>query len=216
MAYDSQDLLKQFGDFMLTFQRRGFSAFSKKSRQFWAKQPQRGQLRVLYLLNKKDQLTNSQIVEALDIRPSSVSVMIKKLEEDGLVERHDSDEDKRVSLISLTDKGRKIIASSHDFKTELSDELFSPLSEDEQQTLGELLQKLTDGLNEKFAKWDEGAERPDFLDHMPSGFFRGNGRGDQRGWGGFDGFGPRDQHHHHHQNGHFGEGHWDDFNSDKY
>ncbi|MTV83196.1 MarR family winged helix-turn-helix transcriptional regulator [Secundilactobacillus folii] len=200
MTYNSQDLLKQFGEFMQTFQRRGISAFSKQNRQFWSKQPQHGQMRVLLLLNKKDHLTNSQIVEALDIRPSSVSVMIKKLAAEGLVERHDSKEDKRISFISLTDKGRESIASTHSFKQGFADELFSPLSEDEQQTLGELLKKLTVGLDDKFTKWDEGEERPDFLDHLPNSFFKGNGG--QQGWKGFNGqgFDPRG-YRNHHQNG---------------
>ncbi|GAX03495.1 MarR family transcriptional regulator [Secundilactobacillus pentosiphilus] len=186
MAYNSQDLLKQFGDFMMTFRQRGFSAFSKRGQQFWAKQPQRGQMRVLLLLNEKDQLTNSQIVDELDIRPSSVSVMVKKLEEEGLVERHDSTEDKRVSLISLTEKGKETITSSHNFKAEFSDELFDSLTKEEQETLGQLLNKLTTGLSEKFAKWDDGEERPDFLDHMPNAFFKGQ---KPQGWGGFKGNG---------------------------
>ncbi|WP_175279623.1 MarR family winged helix-turn-helix transcriptional regulator [Secundilactobacillus collinoides] len=107
---------------------------------------------MIYLLTQKEELTNSQIVEALDIRPSSVSVMIKKLEEDGLVERHDSPDDKRISLISLTDKGRDLIKSSHDFKTEFSDALFDGLTDDEKDEFGRLLNKLTDSLDEKFKK----------------------------------------------------------------
>lgn len=186
MTYNSQDLLKQFGDFMMVFRQRGFSTFSKRGQQFWAKQPQRGQMRVLLLLNEKDQLTNSQIVDELDIRPSSVSVMVKKLEEEGLVERHDSTEDKRVSLISLTEKGKETITSSHNFKTEFSDELFDSLTKEEQETLGQLLNKLTTGLNEKFAKWDDGEERPDFLDNMPNAFFKGQ---KPQGWGNFKGNG---------------------------
>lgn len=191
MTYNSQDLLKEFSKLMQTFQQRGFSAFSKRGQQFWAKQPQRGQMRLLLLLNKKDQLTNSQIVDELDIRPSSVSVMVKKMEAEGLVERHDSDEDKRVSLISLTDKGRETITSSHNFKTEFSDELFDSLSDEEKETLGQLLEKLTSGLDEKFTKWDDGEERPDFLNNIPDGFFKGNGRGGGHGhgWNGFNNHG---------------------------
>ena len=183
MTANSQDLLNQFGRFMQTFHQRGFSTFSKRGQQFWAKQPQRGQMIVLFLLNQKGQLTNSQIVDELDIRPSSVSVMVKKLVEEGFAERHDSTEDKRVSLISLTKKGREAITSSHDFKMEFADELFDALSPEEQETLDKLLKKLTDGLNEKFAKWDDGEERPDFLDSMPNAFFKGQ----RPGWNGFKG-----------------------------
>lgn len=163
MAYDSQELLRQFGRLMRTFKQQGFSAMSNRSRQFWAKQPERGAFRVLHLLHKQDQLTNSQIVEALDIRPSSVSVMVKKLEDDGLVERHESPDDKRVSLISLTEKGQALITSSHDFKNEFADSLFDGLDAAEQEQLGTLLAKLTDSLQDKFKKWDDGAERQNFF-----------------------------------------------------
>ena len=198
MAYDSQELLRQFGRLMRTFKQQGFSAMSNRSRQFWAKQPERGAFRVLHLLHKQDQLTNSQIVEALDIRPSSVSVMVKKLEDDGLVERHESPDDKRVSLISLTEKGQALITSSHDFKNEFADSLFDGLDAAEQEQLGTLLAKLTDSQQDKFKKWDDGAERPEFFDNMPEQFYRGHGpwgghghhghhghRPDFRGFGGF-------------------------------
>lgn len=194
MAYTSRDLLNEFGRLMHTFQKRGFSAVSKKSREFWANQPKRGQMRLIYLLSQKDELTNSQIVDELDIRPSSVSVMIKKLEEDGLVERHDSPDDKRISLISLSDKGRDLIKSSHDFKTEFSDSLFDGLNDDEKEEFGRLLAKLTDSLDEKFSKWDDGEERPDFFDKAPEQFFNGRGgfhgfNGHHQGHGNRNGFG---------------------------
>lgn len=190
MAYDSQELLRQFGRLMRTFKQQGFSAMSNRSRQFWAKQPERGAFRVLHLLHKQDQLTNSQIVEALDIRPSSVSVMVKKLEDDGLVERHESPDDKRVSLISLTEKGQALITSSHDFKNEFADSLFDGLDAAEQEQLGTLLAKLTDSLQDKFKKWGDGAERPEFFDNMPEQFYRGHG------------FGPWGGHGHHGHHGH--------------
>ncbi len=187
MTYTSRDLLNEFGRLMHTFKKRGYSAVSKRSREFWAQQPKHGQMRLIYLLTQKEELTNSQIVEALDIRPSSVSVMIKKLEEDGLVERHDSPDDKRISLISLTDKGRDLIKSSHDFKTEFSDALFDGLTDDEKDEFGRLLNKLTDSLDEKFKKWDEGDERPEFFDKAPQQFFGGRG--------GFRGFNPHGHSH---------------------
>lgn len=179
-TYNSQDLLNEFGRLMRTFRNRGFSAVSNQTRQFWAKQPQKGQMRVLFLLDKHDKLTNSQIVDELDIRPSSVSVMVKKLEDDGLVERHDSAEDKRVSFISLSDKGHELLQSSHDFKAEFSDSLFDGLNDEEKEEFGKLLAKLTDSLDEKFAKWDDGEERPDFFDNAPYQFF--GGHGDQHGF----------------------------------
>lgn len=153
MTYDSQELLNLFGRL---FQQRTFVAAAIKSNQVGDhQQNQRGQFRVLHLLAKQDNITNSDIVEALDIRPSSVSVLVSKLEHSGLIKRHNSSTDKRVSLITLTDKGRSFIESSRKFKDELSASMFESLTADEQQQLFKLLNKLTIDLESKEPQWQD-------------------------------------------------------------
>lgn len=195
MTYDSLDLLRQFTRLVQTLKHQGFSTMSKRSRDFWSKQPERGGMRVLHLLKKRERLTNSQLVEELDIRPSSVSVMVKRLEESGYVQRHESTDDKRVSLISLTDKGADLLKNSHDFKSEFASSLFDGLSVEEQEQLGGLLAKLTGSLEEKFGKWNEGDERPEFLNNVPEQFFGRHGFGPWDGHrrGGHRDFGPHDR-----------------------
>ena len=53
MTYTSRDLLNEFGRLMHTFKKRGYSAVSKRSREFWAQQPKHGQMRLIYLLTQK-------------------------------------------------------------------------------------------------------------------------------------------------------------------
>lgn len=168
MTSDTQNLINLFGRL---FQQRTFmSAVLQSSRFDNHHQPNRGQLRVLQLLLEHDQLTNSDIVEALDIRPSSVSVLVNKLEEAGLIERVASTEDKRVMLISLSDKGRNFINTAHDFKNELSEDLFSALSTEEQQQLAGILRKLLGDLDEKMPNWpDEERMRHYFKHHHDFG-----------------------------------------------
>ncbi|MFT8837316.1 MarR family winged helix-turn-helix transcriptional regulator [Liquorilactobacillus satsumensis] len=149
MTYDSQELLTLFGRL---FQQHAFVAAAIKSTRFGDQQrPQdnRGPLRLLQLLTEKEQLTNSEIVEELDIRPSSVSALVRKLEEEELVARRESPTDKRVLIISLTAKGTQFINDSHKLKDELSESLFSALSAEEQQQLRTLLRKLLADLDEK-------------------------------------------------------------------
>lgn len=160
MTKDTQDLLNLFGQL---FQQKVFVAAAFKSNQE-DNNPQfnqRGQQRVMRLLLEKDQLTNSQIVEELDIRPSSASVLVSKLEESGMVEKTESPDDKRVTFISLTDEGRESIIKSRQFKNDFFDSLFDSLSDDEQQQLSDSLRKLINDLESKAPKWDE--QRNDFL-----------------------------------------------------
>jgi len=55
--------------------------------------------------------------ERLMVHPASVTNAIRRLEQRGLVERHTSDEDRRVVLATLTDAGR---AAAHDATTALN------------------------------------------------------------------------------------------------
>lgn len=195
MTYDSQELMTLFGRL---FQQRAFVTVAMKSWKFdGQKQNQRGQSRLLHLLAQKDNLTNSEIVEALDIRPSSVSALVSKLEASELIERHESPDDKRVSLISLTDKGRKFIDGSKKFKDELSESMFESLTETEQQQLRSLLEKLIVDLEDKEPEWSKHLFDQMFHefhdgkngDHHHDGRF-GNDR-DGFGFSPFGGFGRR-------------------------
>nr|WP_241645800.1 MarR family transcriptional regulator [Pediococcus acidilactici] len=59
----------------------------------------------LKLLAKEENVTAGRISEFLDIKPSSVTQIIKKLERAGTVVREKSPSDSRVTIIKITDKG---------------------------------------------------------------------------------------------------------------
>lgn len=169
MTHDSQTLLQFFGRLM---QQRGFISVAMKSWQFdqhgHSRQPQQGQLRVLRLLADKGQLTNSQIVEALDIRPSSASALVNKLEERGFITRQPDENDKRILQIALTPAGQTFLNNSHQLKDELSERLFAGLTADEQQQLTQLMAKLVTHLEENPIAW-ENTDWQDFLKQAHDG-----------------------------------------------
>ncbi len=63
--------------------------------------------RMLSVLEKNDGATSRELCEILDVRPSSLSELIGKMEELGLVTRRASEEDKRAAQVLLTDGGRE-------------------------------------------------------------------------------------------------------------
>lgn len=198
MTYDSQELLTLFGRL---FQQRAFVSAAVRSTRMNEHDPERNsnQLRLLHLLTQHDHLTNSDIVEDLDIRPSSVSALVTKLEGAGLIERQPSPDDKRVALISLTDAGQKFLTTAHKVKNELSETLFTTLSETEQTQLRDILQKLLKDLEAKQpSDWDQSADFRTFMEQARA-LHRGHGHGM-----GMGGFGPnmrdmfRDDHRRHH------------------
>ncbi len=99
----------------------------------------------------QDGLTNSEISEQLDIKPSSVTAQVKNLEEDGYVERRQDENDKRVSRVYLTKKGRLAYEKRIDFRDNIGKEIFDVLTDEEQVQLDKLINKLVEAnKDEKF------------------------------------------------------------------
>ncbi|CAJ1225126.1 transcriptional regulator [Levilactobacillus zymae] len=186
MTYDSQALLTLFGRL---FQQRAFVSAAVRSTRMNECDPQRNsnQLRLLHLLTEHDHLTNSDIVEDLDIRPSSVSALVAKLEDAGLIERQASPDDKRVALISLTTAGHKFLETAHKAKDDFSEALFTTLSEAEQAQLRDILQKLLKDLEAKQpSDWAKSADFRAFMEqaqvlHRGHGMHRHEGGMGMRG-----------------------------------
>ena len=87
-------------------------------------------------------LRQKQLTEEMRINASTMSEFIGHLETDGYVERNIDPSDKRATLITLTEKGRARAGELQDERKEKLDQLFSPLTEEEQKELFRLLNKL--------------------------------------------------------------------------
>ena len=85
-------------------------------------------------------MSQKDLQEKLGVQPASISELISKLETRGLVERSRSDTDRRVVILSLTEKALKMEKKNLDVRT--SDELFLCLNEEEKDQLIRLLEKL--------------------------------------------------------------------------
>lgn len=68
------------------------------------------QLRALGALDKADAVTAGQLAKAARLNPGSVTAMVDNLEERGIVQRNADARDRRVSMISLTEVGRAVVA----------------------------------------------------------------------------------------------------------
>ena len=67
------------------------------------------QLRALFVLGKSAEVTAGDLAKSADLNPASVTAMLDQLELNGIVERRRPSHDRRVCLVSLTDKGRSIV-----------------------------------------------------------------------------------------------------------
>ena len=94
------------------------------------------------LLDYEDGVRQKQLVSELHIGAPAMSEAINKLESDGYISRRIDPDDKRATLISLTDLGR---ARAYEVQDEMDEHiagLFGTLTEDEKLELIALLDKL--------------------------------------------------------------------------
>jgi len=114
-------------------------------------EPPRGQGRgrMLGLLLDRGEMSQSQIAAHLGIRPQSISEMLAKTEADGMIIRRQSEEDKRQTLVSLTELGKSRVETFREVHRKHAEEFLAPLSDEEKIALAELLRKLIEAKKEK-------------------------------------------------------------------
>jgi len=106
----------------------------------------RGQANLLLLVLQNDGSSQRDLAEQLDVRPSSMTEMLTKLEHNNLIERKQDDKDQRVMRIYLTEQGKEAAEKIAANKDALAESFFLALSEDEQEQLLILIEKLCTGL----------------------------------------------------------------------
>ena len=87
-------------------------------------------------------IRQKMIAEQVGINQSSTSELINKLESDGYLERRVDPNDKRATLLFLTEKGAARAAEVEDERKEMFNGLFARLTDEEKQSLSDLLDKL--------------------------------------------------------------------------
>lgn len=108
-----------------------------------------GRGRLMGFLNDHGEMSQTQLATHLDIRPQSLSELIAKMESDGLVMRRQSDEDKRQTLVSLTDLGRSRVEAFRENHRRRAAEFLEPLTAEEKIALAAILRKLIDAKKEE-------------------------------------------------------------------
>ncbi|MCX7942277.1 MAG: MarR family transcriptional regulator [Dictyoglomaceae bacterium] len=106
----------------------------------------RGQAPVLLLLQEKEGLTQKDIVKQLKIKPSTVTLILRRMEKRGLIKRKRDEEDKRFTRIYLTREGKKFISKLKEVFDILEEECFIGFSEEEKNILKDFFKRIRDNL----------------------------------------------------------------------
>lgn len=107
---------------------------------------QHAQRKIIHILKETGPLPQSALLEILDIRSASLSELIGKLENTGMVTREKNEADRRSFVISLTPQAKTEIHASFKDMRSKAQELLNCLSETECQQLYGILDKLSTSL----------------------------------------------------------------------
>ncbi len=113
------------------FEAEGFSGITLRQMYY---------LETIALLEKP---TFSDLAEHLKVTPPSVSAIVKKLIRLGLVSKQQAQEDGRMYLLSLTERGLRFNNLHNEIHQILAKRIIQNLSDEEIEELAELLSKIT-------------------------------------------------------------------------
>lgn len=84
----------------------------------------------------------TSVARSLEVTTGTLTIAVNSLVKKGYVDRARSEEDRRVVLISLSDKGRRAYAHHGRFHEQMIDSVVEELTEEEQVVLSKALRKL--------------------------------------------------------------------------
>ena len=125
--------------------------------------------RMLMTLSDNEGATSRDLCEILDVRPSSLSELLGKMEEKGLVSRQISEEDKRAAIVTLTEEGAAAAAAIRANFEQKAAEFSACFTDEEAAKFCELSDKLAAHLESLPGEEGHEGEGP-FCHHRGPGF----------------------------------------------
>lgn len=103
---------------------------------------------LLRILKEGDGISSGELCEDLDVRPSSLSELLTRMEEHGLIEKRTSESDRRMTRVFLTRKGADAAAQIAEMRARAEEEFSACFTEEEKLQFCVLAEKLAAHLEE--------------------------------------------------------------------
>lgn len=116
-----------------------------------------GQPPLLFQLSQNDGQSQKELAEKLRIKPATITVMLNRMEKNGLVERKPDERDQRISRVYLTDKGRKAHEEVEEVLRRLEAKCFERFTQEEKVLLRRFLLHMYENMK---AIVPDGCEEP--------------------------------------------------------
>jgi DNA-binding MarR family transcriptional regulator len=120
--------------------------FVKKLKQYQLTEINPAQGRILFPLWQKDGISIRELSKETLLEKSTLTTMLKRLEDEGHIQRIPSEKDRRKTLIKLTKK-KKILQEKYvQVSTEMSDLFYHGLTEQEKDEFDMYLERILENL----------------------------------------------------------------------
>ena len=107
------------------------------------------QMPLIIHLSKKEGCTQKELADMMQIKPSTLNVMIGRMEKNGYIEKKQDEKDSRKSRIYFTEKGKNISDECYQRFLMIQKTLQEYFTKEEQNELERLLNKFCDCLDEQ-------------------------------------------------------------------
>jgi DNA-binding MarR family transcriptional regulator len=115
------------------------------------------QLRLLVILSRHGPQNPSAIARWMGVHPSNTTRACDALVRAGLLDRRESQEDRRQTVLNLTQEGHALVNSLMDFRRTAIDGVLDELPEAQRQKVGEAMQAFADAAGEAPEQFVHGA-----------------------------------------------------------
>lgn len=105
-----------------------------------------GQPPMLFILSKKDGLSQKDLADLLNVKASTITVMLKRMEKANLVKRKQDKEDQRISRVYITEEGLELCKEARDVMNKIEEECFGNFTSEESVILRRLFLQMKDNL----------------------------------------------------------------------
>ena len=109
----------------------------------------RAQWRVLAFLRRSPGQKQVCLADRLDVEPITLSRIVDRLENSGLVARHPDPTDRRAWLLGLTPAAEPLVAKLFGLAGEMAEQAFAGLSDEEVQQMRDSLAAIRVNVNER-------------------------------------------------------------------
>lgn len=139
---NDKELLNLFTDMV-----RAHTAYM--DRQLSALGLSNGQGGVISVLGRYGSLTQNELARFRQVTPATISIMLDRMERDGLVVRYTAKDNSRANDIRLTEKGAQIYDKLDEFMNGEPEVVFSGLSNAEKELAAGIFRKITENDSRK-------------------------------------------------------------------